>query len=492
MSGEATIIPGIIGAAVIGAALIPILVGGAMIAGTVLAVKGLATAGKGAVGAAKIAHAESVRRRINSTYSKAAGLLAETADIQNDISAAMAQASNSVCEEYTKAVGGLNEAFSTKPDTSAFVECYEKSRRAFSADFDESLSAVERKFALPMEAALNKTVSQLEKERAEVLSSIEAIKGDIAARDEKSRAVAGEIINKAKTVIGEFCESHKGNSHAADYSVALTKALNTAVDRYNSGQYETAIIDAYDTYSKCVTTVESLLAEDTKTEFLYERCMAAVSELEQHLDSTHFADYEFTDTADGEPVTYTNLDMTPYYFGAREAVRQQLEQIKAKLSSKDKFGFTPEELTDLITAADDLNIQYVKNTATAFERLHNYLERMQYADIISAAYEELGFEEVEPDEAASPLESLAVKMVEPSTGEVVMIYLNLTEDEQSHVSTGIDILSHCETLNASTEQRRNEQREKICSAIMNSDFGKRKGIVASQKCKGGTIGKNGF
>lgn len=186
MSGEATIIPGIIGAAVIGAALIPILVGGAMIAGTVLAVKGLATAGKGAVGAAKIAHAESVRRRINSTYSKAAGLLAETADIQNDISAAMAQASNSVCEEYTKAVGGLNEAFSTKPDTSAFVECYEKSRRAFSADFDESLSAVERKFALPMEAALNKTVSQLEKERAEVLSSIEAIKGDIAARDEKA------------------------------------------------------------------------------------------------------------------------------------------------------------------------------------------------------------------------------------------------------------------------------------------------------------------
>ncbi|MGN0650817.1 MAG: hypothetical protein ACI4KM_10300 [Oscillospiraceae bacterium] len=492
MSGEAEIIPGIIGAAAVGAVVIPVVVGGALIAGTVMAVRGLAGVTKGIATTAKKAHEENVRRRINSTYSKASGLLSETADIQHEIYTAMAQASDSVCESYTNTINSLGELFATEPDTTQFIERYESSKRAFSAEFEESMSLIEKRYASPMEAAANKTKALLETERAEVLASIEEIKGDMSARNERSKAAAGEIIDKTRTLICEFAESHKGNSHASDYSVSLTNALNTAIDRYNNGQYEAAIIDAYDTYSKCVTTVESLLAEDTKCEFLYEKCLAAITELEQHLDSTHFTDYDFSDTVDGQTVTYRDLDMTPYYFGAREAVQTQLEQIKSQFSSKDKYGFTSEELTDLITLTDNLNIQYIKDTATAYERLHNYLERIQYADIISATYMDLGFDEVEPDETASPLESLIVQMVEPSTGEVVKIYLNVNVDENSHISTGIDILTHSETLNASTEQQRNEQRETVCSSIMNSDFGKRKGIVATQRCKGGTIGKNAF
>lgn len=485
MSGESGIIVGGVAAVAAGAVVIPLVVGGGLLAGTAFAIRGIA-------GAARRAHDESVRRRINSAYSKASGLLSETANIQSEIHASMANASGSICEAYANSVDDLNKAFSEEPDTSKFVEQYEISKREFSTDFENSLAAIEKKYTSSIEAAVNKTKAAVDKEREDILSSVKAMKDDIAEREEKSRAAANDVIEKAGTIIREFSENHKNNAHANDYAVSLNNALNAAIDRYNGGQYEAALIDAYDVYSKCVITVETLLSEDTKTDFLYERCAAGIAELESHLDSTHIVDYEFSDTVDGEPVKYSDLDMTVYFNGKREEFQSRAEQIKAQLAAKERSGFTPEELIDLITLTDDLNIQYVKETAAAFERLHNHCERIQYADIITASYTEIGFEEVEPDETPSPLESIVVQMEDQSSGEVVKIFLNARTDENSHLSTGIDILDHCETIDHTTETRRAAQRENVCSALMNSDYGKRRGMVATQKCRGGTVGKNAF
>lgn len=492
MSGSGGIIAGLIGAALFGAVLIPVAIGGAVVAGAVLAVKGLASAAKGIAYAANDAKAANEQRRISNVYSRASHLLEQTENVSDEMKKEMADAANKICETYANSMEEINRAFSEEPDTTAFVKQFEAAKAEFAAEFQKSLESIERQYAEPMKAASNRARDMLENERSSILASINAIKDDIDARTEKSKAAADEIIGKTRTTIHEFAESHKDNPHARDYAEVLNRAIDTAAARFNQGQYEAAIIDAYDAYSKCTTTVESLIAEDAKVDFLYERCAAAIAELESHLESTHYSDYEFTDTPDGEPIKYENIDMTPYYAGARESVCNQLNQIKAQLASKEKYGFTPEEVIDLIVKADCLGVQYIKDTATAFERLYNHIDRIQTADLIAAAYAEMGFAEVEPEDAPPPLEAIVVQMENSETGESVKIFLGINVDEDSHISTSIDIYNHSDVIDAATEKRRSEQRENVCRSIMNSEIGQKKGIVATQICRAGTNGKNAF
>lgn len=492
MSGSGGIIGGIIGVALFGAVLIPVAIAGAVVAGSVFAVRGLAAATKGAVHLAKDAHAANEQRRVNNVYSGAARLLTETESVSDEMKREMAEAANEVCELYANSMDEINKTFSEEPDTSAFVKKYEAARRRFAEDFQEKLEHIESRYSEPMKAASNRAKKMLESERSETLASISAMKEDMDARSDKSRAAANEIIERTRATICEFAESHRDNLHAHDYAEALNRAVDTAAERFDQGQYEAAVIGAYDAYAKCITTVESIMAEDAKVDFLYERCTAAIAEIESHMEKTHYSDYEFEDTPDGEPVKYENIDMTPYYAGTRECIRQQLDEIKALLSSREKYGFTPEEIIDIIVKTDDLGMQYIRNTATAFERLYNHIDRIQMADLIAAAYAEMGFEEVEPEDAPSPLEAVVVQMENSETGEIAKIYLGVRVDENSHVSTSIDIYNHSNAIGADTERRRSDQRENVCRFIMNSEMGQKKGIVATQICHKGTNGKNAF
>lgn len=488
MSGSGEVLGGIAGALVAGAIIIPIAVGGLMIAGAVKATTGLVKLGIAA-------HEAHVQHRIDSAYARSGRSLGRIASLQSSLGDRFAQCATTLSDSYSNNLDELKAAYDNEHDLTAFVNSYESARRSFAEAYEADLNRIEQEFRIPMSNEMASVYRAVAAEKDEMFRLINEMKDDIAARRETSRNTAEKIISEAHAIVKEFTESHPGNKHAQDYAAVLNEALNVADKRFADGDYEASLIDGYDVYSKCLGTVQTLLAEDMKNDVLYDRLVAVIEEIESNIAATQTIDYEFKDTASGEPKRMPQLDLNPFFRGSRKLLVEKLEQIKATVNRTDRYGFIPEELIDLLHDAEELNITNVKDTALAFDRLYNYCERMELADIIAETYREEGFYEEDPQEDVDALDSICVYLVNDETGEQVKIFLDADIGENYRIYTGIDIYNHADDLSnpRAVEQRRDELRQNICDAVnelYDLDADSQQSLTGS--CDISTVGKNSF
>ncbi|MBR4224239.1 MAG: hypothetical protein IKR73_05465, partial [Oscillospiraceae bacterium] len=147
---------------------------------------------------------------------------------------------------------------------------------------------------------------------------------------------------------------------------------------------------------------------------------------------------------------------------------------------------TAEELTALYADADRLGEDMLRETVTAYERLHGEHMRKEMAKVLVGKYRAKGYELIpltDEDRAVSPLDRITVRLENTETLERLELRLNSVTDESGHISMEINIVDHTvyEGSFDEIERQREQKRLEDIAALRETELAR--DLPMRQRCE---------
>lgn len=458
---------------------------------------GLAAAAVGSAAKAAASTAEAIGEKIEKKNLERVGtdigkLTSKLNDVSSKSVVSMNKAAAACYEEYTREAELIKEDLGENPDMSQFVEkCADARKKMLEKITSESVKA-ESVSAGVLAAEKKKIEAELSEQRRKMTEELNGISEGLEERDAKKESIAADAILQAENRLKET-ELFSDTAIARQLTAELRRYLEIARQRYDNGEYEAAVVDAWNVISQSVNAVNDILSEERKVSLLYTQCTAAAEEIRQSLEKFRSINYTIKETASGEDKTVEVDNFCCFYVGEWEKTERAFSECDTALARGDYSCFSSEELIDIHEKLVKLADGFREETVRAYDRLHNNLLRNEYADIIAGAYIDMGFEEVEPDEDMAPLDGTVMMFRDNLSGDAVKVTLTPEYNSDGHLGVAVNIQSHDDEINdESTESKRAEQRSRVCNELMNSCISRSKGLTATHSCRKGTQNKNGF
>lgn len=457
----------------------------------------LAAAAVGSAANAAKNSAEAIEEKIENDKLKRLGtdigkLTSKLNDVSGKSIANINRAAAACYEDYTREAELIREELGENPDMSEFVEKCACARKKMLEKIASETAKAETLSAEILAAERRKIDNALSEERRKMTEELSSIVGNSEEADAKKAAAAADVILQAENRIKET-ELYSDSANARKLTAELRRYLDIARQRYHNGEYEAAVIDAWNVISQSVNAVNDILCEERRTSLLYTQCRAAAEEIRLSLEKCRSINYTIKETASGEDKTVEVEDFSCFYAGEWEKTEKAFSECVAALGRGDLSCFSSEELIDIHERLVKLADGFREETVRAYDRLHNNLLRNEYADIIAGAYIDMGFEEVEPDEDMAPLDGTVMMFCDPLSGDAVKVTLRPEYNSEGHLGVAVDIQAHDDDIyDENMEEKRAEQRSRVCNELMNSCISRSRGLTATHSCRKGTQNKNGF
>lgn len=379
----------------------------------------------------------------------------------------------------------IAEQFESALDMSGLIAAFEKAKSEMYASVDRKTGELKEKYRRMTRSAEQEIRRKITEQSDMALKDINEFKDSEAARGEKARSVAAAALEQARQTVSDFEQGYSDGALGKQLTNELKNALAAAESHFNNQLFRSAASDAFNIVMTASLRVADILDEERRCSVIYTQCLGELSEIKVLFEQFKSINYPFAETG-GE---YEIEDFTLFYRGDLDALSVRYQDLETALQ-RDVSRFTTEELIDLRVDLNELRKDFLKATDTAFQRLHNYILRSEYANIIAQSLQSEGYYQVECEEP-DPLDALSFRFRNDITANETQVNLISLPDGTGKFNMKAEMLDRDEYIgNGGAEQRRNERRDRICGDVMESTLGKSLGVTATHSCKRGTQNRN--
>lgn len=419
--------------------------------------------------------------RVGVIKGELSGITHVAMSFDDELSEKMQNAVQESYRQYEETIIRLEEEFRKESDTAMFINACQEARQELNAELARKRRQIQDEYVDKMNEEMRKQLATMNVLRRDTEESISNISDDLS-RKKKAQALAQDTLDQAKTMIEEMKSNFGELRMCQDAESACMALYNSALAHMDTGLCQAALTEAFSLKDTIILRVSRMMEAQSRNRQAYIDAktlldtVTAQMEQMKRLDKEYGNEYVFHQTKSGEPATITVEDFTIYYRNAYQELERRVQQLRLRLSSEDFRDMAEEDIADAVRELSEIQDAFMRETATAYERLHNELIRKEVAKVLYARYKKKGYRPIplsKEDMQVSVLDAVILRLENQNTGERIYLKLKAVTDSEGHITMNVDIEDHSVYSGSfdEMEKARAQEREENCETIRRSNAG---------------------